>query len=364
MSKMTMKDLVKSYDGEYNAVNKVNLEVNDKEFCVLLGPSGCGKTTLLRMIAGLESITDGDLFIDGDHMNNVLPKDRDIAMVFQSYALYPHMTVYKNMAFGLKMKKIPATEIDTRIKKAAKALNLEEYLERKPRNLSGGQQQRVALGRALVKNPKVFLMDEPLSNLDAKLRNQTRENIVNIHKEANATTVYVTHDQVEAMTMGDKIVVMNKGSIQQIGSPDEIYSNPANMFVAGFIGSPAINFIEGVIDNGHFISDGFNLKITEQMMPKLESYNGKTVTIGIRPEFLHTEVDNIYSEMTEAKVKLQANFLERLGSDYLVHGYINDQRTTAKIRFSKTISRGEVLDLCVDMNNVYFFDKESKLAIN
>lgn len=363
MANIVMKDLTKSYDGKYKAVNNVNLEINDRDFCVLLGPSGCGKTTLLRMIAGLEAITSGELFIDGTQMNNVLPKDRDIAMVFQSYALYPHMNVYKNMAFGLKMKHVSKEEINDRIMHAAKKLDLEPYLERKPRALSGGQQQRVALGRALVKMPKVFLMDEPLSNLDAKLRNQTRETIVNIHKDAEATTIYVTHDQVEAMTMGTKIVVMNFGVIQQIGAPEEIYASPVNMFVAGFIGSPAINFAEGVIEKGYFVSKSFNLALTDKHIKILESYEGRKVKIGIRPEFFHTENDPIYQKMADSQVEVTASFVERLGSEYIINGHINEEKVTAKIRFTHLIKVGDKIKMYIDMNNVHFFDTETELAI-
>lgn len=363
MANIVMKDLTKSYDGKYNAVNNVNLEISDREFCVLLGPSGCGKTTLLRMIAGLEAITSGDLYIDGTQMNDVLPKDRDIAMVFQSYALYPHMSVYKNMAFGLNMKHVDKKEINERILHAAKKLDLEPYLDRKPRALSGGQQQRVALGRALVKKPKVFLMDEPLSNLDAKLRNQTRETIVNIHKDAEATTIYVTHDQVEAMTMGTKIVVMNFGVIQQIGAPEEIYASPVNMFVAGFIGSPAINFVEGVIEKGYFLSKSFKLALVDKHVKMLNHYEGKKVKIGIRPEFFQTEDDPIYQRMADSQIEVTANFVERLGSEYIINGHVNEERILAKIRFTHVIKVGDKIKMCIDMNNVHFFDTETELAI-
>ncbi len=363
MGKIVMKDLTKSYDGKYKAVNNVNLEINDGDFCVLLGPSGCGKTTLLRMIAGLEAITSGDLYLDDTHMNDVLPKDRDIAMVFQSYALYPHMSVYKNMAFGLKMKHIDKKEINERILSAAKKLDLEPYLDRKPRALSGGQQQRVALGRALVKKPKVFLMDEPLSNLDAKLRNQTRETIVNIHRDAEATTIYVTHDQVEAMTMGTKIVVMNFGVIQQLGTPEEIYAAPINMFVAGFIGSPAINFVEGVIEKGYFVCKSFKLALSGKYTKLLSSYEGKKVKIGIRPEFFQTEDDPVYQKMADSQVEVTASFVEKLGSEYIISGRVNEEKVLAKIRFSHVISVGDKIKMSIDMDNVLFFDPETELAI-
>jgi multiple sugar transport system ATP-binding protein len=315
------------------------------------------------MIAGLEAITSGDLYLDDTHMNDVEPKDRDIAMVFQSYALYPHMSVYKNMAFGLNMKHIEKKEIDERILSAAKKLDLETYLDRKPRALSGGQQQRVALGRALVKKPKVFLMDEPLSNLDAKLRSQTRETIVNIHRDAGATTIYVTHDQVEAMTMGTKIVVMNFGVIQQIGTPEEIYVSPINMFVAGFIGSPAINFVEGVIEKGYFVSKAFKLALAGKHTKLLSDYEGKKVKIGIRPEFFQTEDEPIYQRMVDSQVEVTASFVERLGSEYIISGRINEEKVLAKIRFSHVINVGDKIKMSIDLDNVHFFDPETELAI-
>lgn len=363
MAKIVMKNLVKSYDGKYNAVNNINLEVDDNEFCVLLGPSGCGKTTLLRMIAGLEPITSGDLYLDSVHMNNVLPKDRDIAMVFQSYALYPHMTVYNNMAFGLKMKKIDSNEIHKRISNAAKYLNLQDYLNRKPRELSGGQQQRVALGRALVKKPKVFLMDEPLSNLDAKLRQQTRETIVKIHRDAGATTIYVTHDQIEAMTMGTKIVVMNFGVIQQIGTPDEIYAKPVNKFVAGFIGSPSINFVDGKIEKGYFTTDSFKLALTEKQANLLHDYEGKKVTAGIRPEYILTSEEPVYQKMEGSRVEITANFVERLGSEYIINGYVGNVKLVVKIRNYNSVNMDDKINVCIDMNNIHFFDSETEISI-
>lgn len=363
MAKIIMKDLTKSYDGEYSAVNNVNLEINDNEFCVLLGPSGCGKTTLLRMIAGLESITDGDLYLNEMHMNEVMPKDRDIAMVFQSYALYPHMSVYKNMAFGLKMRKLDKKEIHDRIINAASYLGLEELLERKPRALSGGQQQRVSLGRALVKKPKVFLMDEPLSNLDAKLRHQTRETIVKIHKNADATTIYVTHDQVEAMTMGTKIVVMSKGVIQQIGTPDEIYEKPTNKFVAGFIGSPAINFVDGFISNGFINTKIGNFKLTELQVKKLEKYENKNVVMGIRPEHILAEDDPKFQETQNSRIEMKAGFIERLGSELIIYGDVNDERIVSKIRFSRPIHTNDMITMGIDMESLHFFDMDTELAI-
>lgn len=363
MANILLKDLVKSYDGEYNAVNKVNLEIQDNDFCVLLGPSGCGKTTLLRMIAGLESITDGDIYIDGVHMNNVLPKDRNIAMVFQSYALYPHMTVYKNMAFGLKMQKIPLDEVEKRINEATEYLDLTEYKNRKPRNLSGGQQQRVALGRALVKKPKVFLMDEPLSNLDAKLRNQTRETIVRIHETANATTIYVTHDQVEAMSMGTKIVVMNKGIVQQIGTPEDIFEKPDNMFVAGFIGSPSINFVEGTYSNGSIRIGDMVFDVLKEQAQALKDYEGKTVIMGIRPEFFADYVELPETQKERLFISMKINFVERLGSESIINGFVSNQKLTAKIKHTRKYAIDEMINIYVDMEKILFFDKETQNAI-
>ncbi len=362
MAKIIMKDLCKSYDGEYLAVNHANLEISDNEFCVLLGPSGCGKTTLLRMIAGLEAITAGDLYLDGQHMNNVLPKDRDIAMVFQSYALYPHMSVYKNMAFGLKMKKVNREEIDRRIKSAAASLDLTEYMDRKPRNLSGGQQQRVALGRALVKKPKVFLMDEPLSNLDAKLRQQTRETIVKIHENADATTIYVTHDQVEAMTMATKIVIINRGVIQQIGTPDDIFANPVNVFVAGFIGSPSINFVKGGYSRGVFTSPGLRLTLDGEQRKTLASYEDKEIIIGIRPDYMSLQSDRP-GQSEDNTVDIRVTFLERLGAEAIITGEVEGQKLTAKIHHAVKHEVGGPLKLWVDASKLNFFDPATENAI-
>ena len=289
MATVSLRNINKVYDNKVQAVFDFNLDVEDQEFIVFVGPSGCGKSTTLRMIAGLEEITSGELVIDGQRMNDVAPKDRDIAMVFQSYALYPHMTVYENMAFGLKLRKMPKEEIDKRVLEAAKILEIEEYLKRKPKALSGGQRQRVALGRAIVRNAKVFLMDEPLSNLDAKLRVQMRSEIIKLHEKIGATTIYVTHDQTEAMTMASRIVVMKDGYIQQIGSPKEIYNHPVNMFVASFVGSPAMNFIPGKIESGKFSTGKYSVQLPEMYHPQLREVEGREVVFGIRPEDLHCE---------------------------------------------------------------------------
>ena len=358
MAIIRMENLCKSYDGKYLAVNHMNLVIKDHDFCVLLSPSGCGKTTLLRMIAGLEPITSGDLYLDDMHLNNVLPKDRNIAMVFQSYALYPHMTVYDNMAFGLKMKKTPMDKIKPRIDSACEYLLLDEYIKRKPRNLSGGQQQRVALGRALVKEPKVFLMDEPLSNLDAKLRGQTRETIVNIHERANATTIYVTHDQVEAMTMGTKIVVMNRGVMQQVGTPEEIFEKPVNLFVAGFIGSPSINLIKGKVENGRFVAPGAQCALPK-VLAKNAALEGKAVTLGIRPEFLHIAAEDETAEITATPY-----FIERLGAELIVNSRMSDgQIIVAKVRKTAGLSAGTPVQIAAETENLLLFDTETEQAI-
>src|SRR5213075_1931009 len=291
MAKVLLKDLNKSYDGGVRAVKNVNLEIHDHEFVVLVGPSGCGKTTTLRMVAGLEDITSGEVSIDGKVVNNLAPMDRDIAMVFQNYALYPHMSVHDNMAFGLRMRKFERPEIERRVKHAAEVLGIQPLLERRPRQLSGGQRQRVALGRAIVRNPRVFLFDEPLSNLDAKLRVQMRVELKKLHDRLETTAVYVTHDQVEAMTLGDRVVVMKDGWIQQVGEPLELYAHPANKFVAGFIGSPAMNFADVTInDTGGVVtaeSQGLRLQVPPAKATALRAYKGQNVAFGVRPEDVH-----------------------------------------------------------------------------
>ena len=292
MATVSLKGIKKIYDNKVTAVHDFNLEIADKEFIVLVGPSGCGKSTTLRMVAGLEDISEGDLLINGKRMNDVEPKDRDIAMVFQNYALYPHMTVYENMAFALKLRKVPKDEIDKKVREAAEILDITQYLERKPKALSGGQRQRVAIGRAIVRNPQVFLMDEPLSNLDAKLRNQMRAEIIKLRQRIDTTFIYVTHDQTEAMTLGDRIVIMKDGFIQQIGTPQQVFDHPANIFVAGFIGTPQMNFFDGqlVADGDHYyvkIMDAtMELSPEAQAALKAKGVPSKAVTIGIRPEHI------------------------------------------------------------------------------
>lgn len=331
MSSVTLKNVTKIYDTK-KVIDNVSLEIKDKEFVVLVGASGCGKSTLLRMIAGLENITDGEIYIGDKKVNDVHPKDRDIAFVFQSYALYPHMTVRENIAFGLKMRKVDKETIEKKVMEAAGILDLGEYLDRKPRQLSGGQRQRVALGRAIVRNPKVFLMDEPLSNLDAKLRVQMRSEIKKLHQKLQTTFIYVTHDQTEALTMGDRVVVLDKGVIQQAASPEEIYNNPANMFVAGFVGSPQMNFIDS----------------------KDFPYNTKdNVIIGIRPEKM---INN-----GEIKFNVDIDITELLGSEKIAYFNIGDKKCSAKLPADYNIEHS--LELSINPQDLYFFDKETGARI-
>ncbi len=363
MAAVSLKNICKIYDGGVKAVDNVNIEIEDKEFVVLVGPSGCGKSTTLRMVAGLEDISSGTLTIDGKVMNDVPPKDRDIAMVFQNYALYPHMTVYDNMAFGLKIRKLPKEEIDQRVREAAKLLDIEALLERKPKALSGGQRQRVAVGRAIVRNPKVFLFDEPLSNLDAKLRVQMRAEISNLHNRLQATMIYVTHDQVEALTMADKIVVMKLGVIQQIGGPMELYNEPDNKFVAGFIGSPPMNFmvVDCVKENGKTFlrSESFTLDVTDAQAKFLAPYVGKKVTFGIRPE------DVEFSHVTQEGKTINGNVsvVEPLGSETQVYVTTDNANIVGKIDPSVIPTVGEKVSLLVNMEKARFFDTETELRI-
>lgn len=361
MAKLQFVNINKIYNNGFHAVYDFNLEIDDKEFIVFVGPSGCGKTTTLRMVAGLEEISDGDLFIDGNFVNYTEPKDRGIAMVFQSYALYPHMTVYENMAFGLKIKKIKKDEINRRINEAAEILGIKEYLKSKPKELSGGQRQRVALGRAIVREAKVFLMDEPLSNLDAKLRVAMRSEIIKIHKRVGATTIYVTHDQTEAMTMADRIVVMNKGYIQQIGTPDEVYNNPANKFVAGFLGSPAMNFLNGIIENGVFkiinSEKQFSLKLNERLKDLVKDYEGKEIVLGIRPEDI--TFDKYKYENHSERINLICDISELLGHESLIYTYIADEKFIIKASAKEKVPSGEKIECYFNLDNVKFFDKES-----
>jgi multiple sugar transport system ATP-binding protein len=363
MAKVELKGITKIYDGAVKAVDNANIVVEDKEFVVFVGPSGCGKSTTLRMVAGLEDITEGELLIDGELMNDVPPKDRNIAMVFQNYALYPHMTVYENMAFGLRIKKVPQKEIDKRVHDAARILDIEKFLERKPKALSGGQRQRVAVGRAIVRHPKVFLFDEPLSNLDAKLRVQMRAEISGLHHRLDATMIYVTHDQVEAMTMADKIVVYKDGKIQQIGSPLYLYNYPGNKFVAGFIGSPPMNFLtvtvaeEGdaiVLDEG-----SFKIKAAPEHTEHLKKYSGKEIYFGIRPE------DLVFTENSGAEnaLPLTVTVVEPLGADTTLWLSTKTQPMVARTEPTHNFKVDQAVHFVPHMEKARYFDKESELTI-
>lgn len=347
MANVILNNIKKTYDKNV-VIDGVDLEIKDKEFLVLVGASGCGKSTILRMIAGLEEISGGEIIIDGKKVNNVAPKDRDIAFVFQSYALYPHMSVYENIAFGLKMRKMSNEVIDKKVKEAAEILNLTDLLERKPRQLSGGQRQRVALGRAIVREPKVFLMDEPLSNLDAKLRVQMRSEIKKLHEKLQTTFIYVTHDQTEALTMGDRIVVLDKGIIQQVGTPDNIYQNPRNTFVAGFVGSPQMNFIDAQVFNDTLIMADFPVKLCEEQQTCIGSRNN--VVVGIRPE-------NMTSTDGELKLAVKVDMSEMLGSEKIVYFYVGKTRCSVKLPPNFIVE--DDLILKIDKNNLFFFDKET-----
>ncbi|KXG10051.1 Trehalose import ATP-binding protein SugC [Anoxybacillus sp. P3H1B] len=364
MAELRLEHIYKIYDNNVTAVKDFNLHIQEKEFIVFVGPSGCGKSTTLRMIAGLEEISKGDLYIDGKRMNDVAPKDRDIAMVFQNYALYPHMSVYDNMAFGLKLRKFPKAEIDRRVREAARILGLEQYLDRKPKALSGGQRQRVALGRAIVRDAKVFLMDEPLSNLDAKLRVQMRSEIAKLHQRLETTTIYVTHDQTEAMTMATRLVVMKDGVIQQVGTPKEVYEKPENIFVGGFIGSPAMNFLRGTLEDGKFVTGSVTIGIPEGKMKMLreQGYVNKEVILGIRPEDFHDEPVFIEASPT-TKIIANVEVAELLGAETMVYSQINGQEIVARIDARTEIKPGEQIELALDMNKAHFFDIETEQRI-
>ncbi|MDR1585828.1 MAG: sn-glycerol-3-phosphate ABC transporter ATP-binding protein UgpC [Treponema sp.] len=362
MAKVELKGISKVYEGNVRAVDNANIVVEDKEFVVFVGPSGCGKSTTLRMVAGLEDITEGELYIDGELMNDVPPKDRNIAMVFQNYALYPHMTVYENMAFGLRIKKVAKDEINRRVHEAARILDIEKFLDRKPKALSGGQRQRVAVGRAIVRNPKVFLFDEPLSNLDAKLRVQMRAELSDLHLRLNATMIYVTHDQVEAMTMANKIVVMKDGKIQQIGSPLHLYNHPINKFVAGFIGSPPMNFLTVKVneEGGSIVLDegSFKLKAASEHTEHIRKYVGKELFFGIRPEDLaYTEaaVDNSFP--------VKITVVEPLGADIHLWLTTNTQTLVARTEPHHAFKVGDTASFIPRMEKARYFDKETELSI-
>jgi multiple sugar transport system ATP-binding protein len=363
MAQVVMRGLNKSYD-EVHAVKDVNLDIRDKEFVVLVGPSGCGKTTTLRMVAGLESITSGRILINDKVVNDLAPMDRDIAMVFQNYALYPHMSVYDNMAFGLKMRKFDKSEIQKRVREAAEVLGIGEYLQRKPRQLSGGQRQRVALGRAIVRHPQVFLFDEPLSNLDAKLRVQMRVELKKLHDRLGTTAIYVTHDQVEAMTLGDRVVVMRDGWVQQVGDPMELYNEPANRFVAGFIGSPAMNFAEARIagQNGAIYAegDGIRLKVPAHLTNRAGNYIDKEITLGVRPEDLRVAND---ADPTDMTVDVVVEVVERLGSEILLDVAVGGTTMVASVEPTVGAKMHDRLRLAVNPNRLHFFDAETEAAI-
>lgn len=346
MSKVVLKNVTKIYDKK-KVIDNVDLTIADKEFVVLVGASGCGKSTILRMIAGLEEITGGDIYIGDKKVNDIQPKDRDIAFVFQSYALYPHMTVRDNIAFGLKMRKVDKDTIEKKVQEAAEILDLTEYLDRKPKQLSGGQRQRVALGRAIVRNPKVFLMDEPLSNLDAKLRVQMRSEIKKLHEKLQTTFIYVTHDQTEALTMGDRIVVLDKGVIQQVDKPEEIYDNPANTFVAGFIGSPQMNFINASVNDSNIGFAGCSFRAAKDMGGRNE------VTLGIRPEKMICN--------GEVKFTAEVEMVELLGSEKIVYFGVNGQKCSAKLSSENSI--GKTIELSINPSDIYLFDTVTGMRI-
>ncbi|MBC7789901.1 MAG: sn-glycerol-3-phosphate ABC transporter ATP-binding protein UgpC [Anaerolineae bacterium] len=369
MARVKLEQVRKVYeDGKpYVAVHGIDLEVEDGEFVVLVGPSGCGKSTTLRMIAGLEPVTSGTLWIGDRVVTDMAPKDRDIAMVFQNYALYPHMSVYDNLAFALKLRKQPKAEIDTRVKQAADILGLREVLDRTPKQLSGGQRQRVAVGRAIVRQPQVFLFDEPLSNLDAKLRVQTRREISKLHRDLNATMIYVTHDQVEAMTMGDRIVVMNAGHVQQIDTPLALYNRPANKFVAGFIGSPAMNFVPGTLTGDHeakFQSDdgAIVLGMAGAASKTLAAYLGKQVIMGVRPEHL-AMAERSASDTAGDTVRVRLDAVEPMGNEIVLHGRAGANDLTARVAPRQVPEPGDEVALQIDLSQLHFFDPSAQHAI-
>ena len=363
MAQVAMRSLNKMYD-EVHAVKDVNLDIRDKEFVVLVGPSGCGKTTTLRMVAGLESITSGRVLINDKVVNELAPMDRDIAMVFQNYALYPHMSVYDNMAFGLKMRKFDKAEIETRVKEAADILGIQELLKRKPRQLSGGQRQRVALGRAIVRHPQVFLFDEPLSNLDAKLRVQMRVELKKLHERLGTTAIYVTHDQVEAMTLGDRVVVMRDGRVQQVGDPMELYNEPANRFVAGFIGSPAMNFapVRIAAENGSLWAESKDLRIRVPALiaARLGAYADKETTLGVRPEDLRIANG---ADATDLSFDVAIEVVERLGSETLLDVAAGSTTMVASVEPNVTAKVHEKLRLAINPDRLHFFDNQTEVAI-
>ncbi|MDE5771309.1 MAG: sn-glycerol-3-phosphate ABC transporter ATP-binding protein UgpC [Ruminococcus sp.] len=376
MAGLSLKQIKKIYPGGVEAVHSTTFDIRDKEFIVFVGPSGCGKSTTLRMIAGLEEISEGELYIGDRLVNDVAPKDRDIAMVFQNYALYPHMTVFENMAFGLKLRKVPKDEIERKVNEAAKILDLTHLLDRKPRAMSGGQCQRVALGRAIVRSPKVFLLDEPLSNLDAKLRAQMRTEISKIHKRLGTTFIYVTHDQTEAMTMGDRIVCMKDGWIQQIDTPQKLYDEPVNKFVAGFLGSPMMNFIDAtlkyereydqfIVEFGAKDARGRKYEIIvpeSKVTPELQGYVGKEIILGVRPESIHDE-EMYLSNATTGVVDCQVEITEMMGAEIYLYLLCEGIPMTARVSSRSTAKSGDEIRVAIDPNRIHIFDKETEKAI-
>ncbi len=368
MASLSLRNIYKTYSGGFTAIKDFNLEIEDKEFIIFVGPSGCGKSTTLRMIAGLEEISEGELYIEDKLVNDVAPKDRDIAMVFQNYALYPHMTVFENMAFGLKLRKVPKDEIRRKVTEAAQILGIEHLLDRKPKALSGGQRQRVALGRAIVREPKVFLMDEPLSNLDAKLRVQMRTEIGKLHKKLETTFIYVTHDQTEAMTMGSRIVVMKDGIIQQVDSPSNLYMYPCNVFVAGFIGSPQMNFLDVTVeckeDGTYLKNNNFCIKLPDGKGKKEEvmAYNGKEVIMGIRPEDMYDD-DAFISAAPDCLTDVDIDLTEMMGAETYLYFQVEGVQFTARVNPRTATKHGDHIKIALDGNKIHLFDKESEEAI-
>lgn len=365
MSSVTYDHVTKRFD-EVVAVDDLDLKVKDKEFLVLVGPSGCGKSTALRCLAGLETITEGEILIDDEVVNEVAPKDRDIAMVFQSYALYPHMSVYDNMAFGLKLRGYEKDIIDDRVQEAAEILGIQDLLERKPRQLSGGQRQRVALGRAIVRNPKVFLLDEPLSNLDAKLRVQTRAEITKLHKRLATTFIYVTHDQVEAMTMADRIAVLNHGELQQVDTPQKLYDEPDNLFVAGFIGSPAMNFFNAELkqegDDILVDAEAFTVKVPEDRKAALESHVGKSVVFGLRPEDIH-DPNFAPPKIISQEVEAEVDVTELMGNEIFLYLVSGDHEYVGRVDPRTDYKMGDKVTMAFNMDNMHIFDRETEEVI-
>jgi len=364
MANVTIRNLNKNYENGFHAVKDVSLEIRDKEFVVLVGPSGCGKTTTLRMVAGLEEITSGEILIGTRVINDLPPMDRDIAMVFQNYALYPHKSVYQNMAFGLQMRKYPQDEIQKRVQEAAVILGIESLLERKPRQLSGGQRQRVAVGRAIVRHPQVFLFDEPLSNLDAMLRVQMRVELKRLHERLETTAIYVTHDQVEAMTLGDRVVVMKDGWVQQVGEPLELYGKPANRFVAGFIGSPAMNFVSVTISESlgelSASAEGLRLKMPPRLADRMRTHAGKRVTLGVRPEALHPATG---ADPADCCFDTTVDVVEPLGNEILVNFRLGGAPMVARVDPAVRVKAHQSVRFALDPERIHFFDEKNEAAI-